>query len=326
MKEVLKVDVALITKNHELYIEDAVESLLDQSIPLNCINIVDDESTDLTNLKLKKLAKKSKIINLITNKRSLGPSGASNMALRDLNGDFILYTSGDDISLSNRAEMQTKILSENPKFSAVVNQVELLIQTNDISTNQIPKFRSSIKTGIDLFNDLYWSQNFLNASAACFRGSSKKFIRFDEKFLHLQDFKLWLELSLKNRLIVSPEIVLKYRIIPTSLSQQINQNNFNINKSNEELYTLYSSFLDYLSLEDIIKIFRTFIHEFKLNELPLTDKDNLIKFLLVSHNNAYLQKKVLENLKINTNNFTSHGKPFFDFINTFFYCNRNYKI
>ena len=119
MRNDIKVDVALITKNHEDYIEDAVNSLLDQSIPLNRINIVDDASTDATNVKLQKIAKKYQRINLITNEKSLGPSGASNLSLQDLEGDFVLYTSGDDISYPHRAEIQTSILRSNPNFSFI---------------------------------------------------------------------------------------------------------------------------------------------------------------------------------------------------------------
>jgi glycosyltransferase involved in cell wall biosynthesis len=318
MKEQFNVDVALITKNHELYIEDAVEALLDQTLPIKRINIVDDASTDLTNSILKKLAKKSKIINLITNNASVGPSRASNMALRDLTGDFILYTSGDDISTSNRVEIQTKILLENPKFKAVLNQVDLLIHSRNISANQIPNFRTSIKTGFDLFNELYWEQNFLNSSAACFRRTSNERISFDENYLHLQDFKLWLELSLRNEIIVCPEVVLKYRVISTSLSQKINQNELYVNDSNEELYRLYCYFFDKLSLNNIIEIFGSFINEFKKVDEPIVNKKNLIDFLLLSHNNSYLQRKVFDNFFRNSLNSQNRDDSFFVFINTFF--------
>ena len=318
MKERFNVDVALITKNHELYIEDAVEALLDQTLPINRINIVDDASTDLTNSILKKLSKKSKIINLITNNESVGPSGASNMALRDLTGDFILYTSGDDISTSNRAEIQTKILLENPTFKAVVNQVDLLIQSRNIAANQIPNFRTSMKTGFDLFNELYWEQNFLNASAACFKRISNERISFDENYLHLQDFKLWLELSLKNEIIVSHEVVLKYRVISTSLSQKINQNKLHVDDSNEELFRLYCSFFDRLSLNNIIEIFGSFINEFKKVDDIIVNKKNLIEFLLLSHNNSYLQRKVFDNFCRNSLNLQNGDDSFFEFIDTFF--------
>lgn len=320
------VDVALITKNHESYIEDAVEALLDQSLPINRINIVDDASTDLTNSILKKLAKKNKIINLITNNESVGPSAASNMALRDLNGDFILYTSGDDISTSNRAEIQTKILLENPKYKAVLNQVNLLVQSRNISANQIPNFRTSKKTGFDLFNELYWEQNFLNASAACFRRTSNELISFDENYLHLQDFKLWLELSLKNEIIVSHEVVLKYRVISTSLSQKINQNVFKSEDSNEELYNLYCYFFNEFSLNTILEIFGSFINEFKISDSQITDKQNLVRFLILSHNNSYLHKRTVGNFSNNLLNSPISNDSFIEFLYTHFYSNQDYNI
>jgi glycosyltransferase involved in cell wall biosynthesis len=299
MRNDIKVDVALITKNHESYIEDAVNSLLDQSIPLNRINIVDDASTDATNDKLQKIAKKNQRISLITNTKSLGPSGASNLSLRDLEGDYVLYTSGDDISNPNRAEIQTSILRNNPNSNCVINQVNLIIQSENLHENQIPKFKSSSKTGLALFEELFWTQNFLNASAACFRLGANSIPKFDESLIHLQDYKLWMELCLKNEILINSEIVLGYRVMENSLSQKVNHFKLNLNDSNEELFVVFSSFFDRLDLVEIINIFNPFIEKFKKNDLSFNSKIDLVNFLLLSHNNTFIHKKVIDQLHKN---------------------------
>ena len=296
MRNDIKVDVALITKNHEDYIEDAVNSLLDQSIPLNRINIVDDASTDATNVKLQKIAKKYQRINLITNEKSLGPSGASNLSLQDLEGDFVLYTSGDDISYPHRAEIQTNILRSNPNFNCIINQVDLIIQSETLPENQIPKFKSSSKTGLGLFEDLFWSQNFLNASATCFRNGTNSIPKFDESLIHLQDYKLWMELCLKNEIIINSEVVLGYRVMENSLSQKVNKFKFNFNDSNEELFVVFSTLFHRLDLVEIMNIFNPFIEKFKKIDSSFNSKIDLVNFLLLSHNNTYIHEKVTDQL------------------------------
>jgi hypothetical protein len=144
--------------------------------------------------------------------------------------------------------------------------------------------------------------------------------------LHLQDFKLWLELSLKNEIIVSHEVVLKYRVISTSLSQKVNQNEFKSNDSNEELYELYCYFFKDLSLKTIVEIFGSFINEYKITDSQITDKQNLVKFLLLSHNNTYLHKRTVGNFSNNFLDLPNSNFSFLEFLNTNFYSNQDYRI
>jgi hypothetical protein len=201
----------------------------------------------------------------------------------------------------------------------VVNHVDLYIEFPNIQTNHIPKFRKTNETGFNLFYELFWHQNFLNASASCFRHSGNLPYIFDETLLHLQDFKLWMEFSLKNQIIVSPEVVLRYRVSPSSLSQKVNQIRDNINDSNEELFKLYLEFFENLSLKDIVNVFDPFISTFKKRSFELISKDDLIKFLLLSHNNPYIQNKILTLFGNHT--FDNHvcEETLCNFIRTYFY-------
>ena len=85
-----KVGAGVITRNHEDYIEESINALLDQSIDLFEIIVVDDCSDDKTFMKLEKIAKKNSKVKILRNANQLGPSGSSNLALRTLSSDFFI--------------------------------------------------------------------------------------------------------------------------------------------------------------------------------------------------------------------------------------------
>jgi glycosyltransferase involved in cell wall biosynthesis len=221
------IGVAMITQNHENYIENALDSLLNQSVLISNIIVVDDCSSDNTYSILEKIAKKNNAIKIIRNLHILGPSASSNKAFSNLNDDFILYTSGDDLSHRNRAKLQIDFLLNRPEIDCVANTVNVFTSGDNLLPKNVPNFNYSGSEHLKLFKELFFDLNFINASAVCFRNNT--FIKdiFSVKYLFLQDFHLWLNLSIKNKLALDNALVLDYRVTVNSLSQQVNRQSDN---------------------------------------------------------------------------------------------------
>jgi glycosyltransferase involved in cell wall biosynthesis len=288
------IGAAIITKNHQNFIEDSVESLLDQTRKVDHIVIHDDASSDKT---LQIISKYShlKNITIISNNVSVGPGKASNNALSRVGTDFVLYTSGDDISFPNRAEHQTNFLLEK-NFSCVISSVDLLVSNEYAGTFDLPRFYHSNKLGDQLWLELFWKQNFLNASAACFKFNDNFKSLFNSDLLHLQDFELWLSLARENTIISDETKVLNYRISRNSLSQRVNRNEMNdrIDMENELFSILFNQLLIFSKLQ-LELLFKDFISKFTkhIDDISLVDipKNYLIMFLLLSHNNPSVVEK-----------------------------------
>lgn len=298
MKNNSSLGAAVITQNHENYIESAIEALLDQTHKISNIMIIDDNSEDSTYSKIEKYSRRHSFIGCKKNQEVLGPSRSSNIALTLLQNEFILFTSGDDISYRDRAHLQLEYLKKNSKLTCVINSVNVFSDDKSINLSNIPKFSYANVKGSELFKALFWRQNFLNASASCFRKSKIGDNLFDSRFLYLQDYKLWLDLCIKDEIGVGSEFVLDYRVSANSLSQKVNKDYFDSrSRMIDELFEINLKGLDSLTLYDIIKLFNEQIHSYQKLNLEGIKKSSLIFFLLMSHQNFELRLKALHHYK-----------------------------
>ena len=91
-----KVSVIIPAYNVELYIEDCLNSVLNQTYRNLEIIIVDDGSTDNTYNILKKYAEKDNRIKLYRMKKNGGVSRARNEGLKHITGDYLYWIDSDD--------------------------------------------------------------------------------------------------------------------------------------------------------------------------------------------------------------------------------------
>lgn len=94
----MKLSVLLITYNHEKYITEALESVLNQKFEYEMeIVIADDKSTDRTLEKIKKIEKKSNFrFRYLTSDKNLGITKNYKRGFNSCNGEFIAVLEGDD--------------------------------------------------------------------------------------------------------------------------------------------------------------------------------------------------------------------------------------
>jgi glycosyltransferase involved in cell wall biosynthesis len=293
-----KVGAGVITRNHENYIEESINALLNQSIDLFEIIVVDDCSDDKTYSKLEKIAKKYSKVRIIRNSRQLGPSSSSNLALRNLSSDFFIYTSGDDISKPNRAQFQLNFLLHNPEVDCVVSNVDLMIENPNFEQGRIPIFLNSKLNNLELYRSLFWNQNYLNASSAFFRKNIKDYELFSDKYLFLQDYDLWLRLSLAGKISMMQDKLLWYRVTDSSLSQiaSIKDTQENL-RLQYELFDILKNSLDAMDQKIFEKVFSIFIRNFTKVEMTQIDKNLLVHFILLSHNNVAVRALAQYNLE-----------------------------
>jgi hypothetical protein len=238
------------------------------------------------------------MIKIIRNPHILGPSASSNKALSNLNDNFILYTSGDDISHGNRAKRQVDFLVNRPDLDCVANTVSIFTTGDGLLPKNVPRFHHSKSEHLDLFKELFFRLNFINASAVCFRNNHFMKDFFSLKYLFLQDYHLWLNLSRNNKLAIDDEIVLNYRVTVNSLSQQVNRQSDNFKEvMNKELFDILFSSLENLPFNLLLKVFDEEIGNYRRYELEDSTRDTIIYFILLSHNSYDVRESALHFLR-----------------------------
>lgn len=105
------VSVVMPAYNVENYVEEAVNSILNQTYPNFEFIIIDDGSTDRTPDILKKIADSR--IRLLFSEKNEGNYPARNKGCRLAKGKYIAVMDADDIALPDRLAIQVKYMEEN---------------------------------------------------------------------------------------------------------------------------------------------------------------------------------------------------------------------
>lgn len=111
------VSIIMPVYNAEQYIEEAIDSILNQTMSdWEMIIVNEATTTDSTNDIVTRYMKKDARIKLVSNERKLGISKSLNVGLRLAEGKYVARMDADDISLPNRLEEQVRYMDEHPEI------------------------------------------------------------------------------------------------------------------------------------------------------------------------------------------------------------------
>lgn len=195
------VSIVMPVYNAEQYISEAIDSIINQSMPdWELIIINEPTTTDLTNEIVKRYIEKDNRIKLIVNKSRLGISKSLNVGLRLAKGKYIARMDADDISLQNRLEEQVKYMEAHPEIGISGCDYEvkgeswksnLLVDEEEIKADLlffVPLRHPTIIMRKDMLdkNNLEYSESFLAAEDYDLFVRSKKYFKIsnlDKKLL-----------------------------------------------------------------------------------------------------------------------------------------------
>ena len=162
------VTFAIFAYNQEKYIRQAVVGALSQEYePLEII-LSDDSSDDSTFDLMKTMAavyKGRHRLIVRKNIKNMGLASHVNTVVNESNGDILVLAAGDDISLPDRTSVSVRLLTENPKATAVLLSGDLIDQDGktirEILIHRLPSLK--LQTIHDL---LKWKHVTFGASSA----------------------------------------------------------------------------------------------------------------------------------------------------------------
>lgn len=190
-----KIDISIIMGiyNCEEYLQESIESIINQTFENWELIMCDDGSSDNTYLISKKYRDKylEKII-LLKNEKNIGLNETLNKCLKVANGKYIARQDGDDISEKNRLKKEIDFLNNNPQY-AIVSSNMLYFDENGIWGKSNSK---EYPTNYD----------FLFGSPFCHAPSMIRKSVIDEvngysvgkKLLRVEDYHLWFKIYEKG--------------------------------------------------------------------------------------------------------------------------------
>lgn len=206
------VSVVLPAYNAELYLKEAMDSILQQTFTDFELIILNDGSTDSTEDII--LSYEDSRIVYVKNQENLGLIGTLNKGISLAKGKYIARMDADDIALPERLNKQISFLEANTQYG-VVGAFAQIIDSKDIY--KVPVTNEAIKAF------LYIDSPFIHPSVVI-RKDLLSSNMYDHQYHRIEDYELWVRLSAQTKFYNIPEILLKYRILEGSESSLLKSN------------------------------------------------------------------------------------------------------
>ena len=122
----MKLSVALCTYNGSKFIEQQINSILNQTIKVDEIIVCDDKSTYATVSILKELQVANPCIVIIENEINLRSTKNFEKAIQRCSGDYIFLADQDDLWNTEKAAKTLAIFNENSTAEGVFSNADLI--------------------------------------------------------------------------------------------------------------------------------------------------------------------------------------------------------
>ncbi|WP_281239279.1 MULTISPECIES: glycosyltransferase [Flavobacterium] len=234
----MKLSVALCTYNGEKYIEKQLNSIFNQTMPIDEINICDDGSNDKTIEIINQIQKTyPTIIKLHQNEINLGCTKNFEKAIELCQGDYIFLSDQDDLWKKDKVEKTLAIFDKNPNAEGVFSNAELIDNSDHLISDHtiwdsVFFLEKEFQKPIDYFNIISKNGNFVTGATLCIKKQVKDFIFSFTDPIVLHDEKIATLLILRESLYYSTENLISYRI---HQNQQVGMKNMNKIESKKRL-------------------------------------------------------------------------------------------
>lgn len=209
-KDSPRVSIVLPTYNQAEYLPQALDSIVNQSWPDWELIIVNDGSTDETPAILERYHRQYGFT--VVHQKNQKLPKALNTGFRLAKGDYLTWTSSDNLMLPNMLEVLVQSLDEHPKIGFVYADWEVI----DEQDNSL-----GIVQTLDHNRFLLMRINYINACFLYRRQCQDKLGLYAPEFILAEDWEYWLRISRHFKMMRVPQVLYQYRTHSKSLTEAI---------------------------------------------------------------------------------------------------------
>lgn len=293
------VTIICICYNHESFVLESLDSVVNQSYKNIQIIIVDDASTDNSVKEIEKWVVKKPHTTLIKNNINVGNTISFNKALKLAQGDFIVDLATDDVLLPNAITSQVNAFITNEQKALVFGNAELINEQGtflsyyfDVDANMCV-IDKSLHT-INYKHILKGGNCMCSVSAMLKTNIIKELGGFDENLFY-EDLDVWLRISRKYPIHFIDKPLVKKRLVSQSQSSFFYKKNAYAKKINTStLLVLRKAFRMNSNKQENMALLRRVhhevVHNFKLQNFNLLMQNLILKLKIHLTNLFYLFK------------------------------------
>lgn len=234
----MRISVALCTYNGEKYIRQQLESILNQSVAVSEVVIVDDCSSDATEtVVLEMKTHYPQILKYFRNDTNLGFRSNFEKALTKCTGDYIFFSDQDDVWKGNKVERIIPFFEKSGMWGVFTNADMIDERGQKVEGNlfdglDVEKYLSQKTLSPDLYTMLNLNSNIVTGATLAITKEAKSLVLPFKTSNHIyHDHYIALKLAAINKFACLNENLISYRI---HSSQQIG-----LGKNGEKRKSLY---------------------------------------------------------------------------------------
>lgn len=239
------VSVIMPTYNHELYVEQAVKSVLEQDgVSLEVI-AVDDASSDSTHERLMNVIDPR--LTVIRTPRNIGCSGASKKGFSVARGNYIGWLASDDYYEPRCLKKMLAALTADPSCSLVAGRSRIVDERG--TEHQGPSWHDKYlhSTRQMMLQRLFYGQtSFCTTACLMHRDIVEECGGFVDTYKQIDDLAFWTKVLFKHRLKPVDDIVVNYRWSSQNLNISAVTDE-NINRQAVEIFSNLKAYKKLLS-------------------------------------------------------------------------------
>lgn len=206
-----EISVIIPVFNAAPFLQESIESILNQTFSDFELIILNDKSTDESLDIIKKIQSSDNRIIIIDKAQNVGPANLRNEGINVAKGDFIALMDADDIAAPTRFEKQITLLKNNPEIG-VCGTGFTFFGSKKNKTIKHSTTHDAIKVSF------LHSCNLGNPTVM-FKKEVLGDLKFDNDFVPAEDYDLWSRLLAKTNFHNIPESLLNYRQHDTNISK-----------------------------------------------------------------------------------------------------------
>jgi len=212
------VSVLMPVFNGGEYLEEAVESILNQKFQNFEFFIIDDGSTDSSLKILRQYARQDPRIRLIS-RENRGLTFTLNELLSYARGELVARMDADDVALPERFSRQIAYLRENSEVVCVGSAYQMIDSRGRYLTTLMPP-----QTDEEIQQLILGGHGAINHPVAMMRRAAVNSVGgYNSEYDLAEDLDLWLRLGEVGKLANLTDVLLKYRLHDKSISEMAGQ-------------------------------------------------------------------------------------------------------
>ena len=206
MSENISISVVLAVYNGELYLKEAIDSILSQTFKDFEFIIINDGSKDSTSEII--LGYDDPRIVYIDNGVNKGLINSLNIGLSSSRGKYIARMDADDISFPQRLQVQFDFMEANPEIGICGSYIEEIFfeRPNERKNQKFPENDSEIKA-YTFFQAPFCHPTVVMRKALLEENN----LLYPKEYYRAEDYALWVELLKYTHAYNIPSVLLQYR-------------------------------------------------------------------------------------------------------------------